>query len=117
MILIPIRTRKEILINKRNKNKKFTLEQHAGECIEVAATQGFKIHGTKMWAVAMFKINGSKCMLTVDEYGLIFWLVDLATLVIALTRYLTTKSQDDNYDLSCHSISTCDAWLLLLKCY
>ena len=90
--------------NKRNENKKFTLEYFAGKCVEIATTKGFKIKGTKMWVVGMFETNGGTYLLTVDEYGLLFWLVDLGTLVIAVTRYLN-KSQDDNYDLNCHSIS------------
>lgn len=102
--------------NKRNENKKFTLEYFAGKCVEVAATKGFKIKGTKMWVVGMFETNGATYLLTVNEYGLLFWLVDLGTLVIAVTRYLN-KSQDDNYDLNCHSISICDLWRLPLRCY
>ena len=102
--------------NKRNENKKFTLEYFAGKCVEIAATKGFKIRGTKMWVVGMFETNEGTYLLTVDEYGLLFWLVDLGTLVIAVTRYLN-KSQDDNYDLNCHSISICDLWRLPLRCY
>ena len=102
--------------NKRDENKKFTLEYFAGKCVEVAATKGFKIKGTKMWVVGMFETKGETYLLTVDEYGLLFWLVDLGTLVIAVTRYLN-KSQDDNYDLNCHSISICDLWRLPLLCY
>ena len=102
--------------NKRNENKKFTLEYFAGKCVEIAATKGFKIKGTKMWVVGMFETNEGTYLLTVDEYGLLFWLVDLGTLVIAVTRYLN-KSQDDNYDLNCHSISICDLWRLPLRCY
>ena len=102
--------------NKRNENKKFTLEYFAGKCVEVAATKGFKIRGTKMWVVRMIETNGETYLLTVNEYGLLFWLVDLGTLVIAVTRYLN-KSQDDNYDLNCHSISICDLWRLPLRCY
>lgn len=102
--------------NKRNKNKKFTLEYYVEKCVEVAATKGFKIKGEKMWAIGMFEINEAKYLLTVDKYGLLFWFVDLATLVIAVTRYLS-KSQDDNYDLNCHSISICDLWRLPLLCY
>ena len=102
--------------NKRNEDKKFTLEYFAGKCVEVAATKGFKIKGTKMWVVGMFETNGGTYLLTVDEYGLLFWLVDLGTLVIAVTRYLN-KSQDDNYDLNCHSISICDLWRLPLRFY
>ena len=102
--------------NKRDENKKFTLEYFAGKCVEVAATKGFKIKGTKMWVVGMFETNEGTYLLTVDEYGLLFWLVDLGTLVIAVTRYLN-KSQDDNYDLNCHSISICDLWRLPLRCY
>ena len=102
--------------NKRNKNKKFTLEYYVEKCVEVAATKGFKIKGEKMWAIGMFEINEAKYLLTVDKYGLLFWFVDLATLVIAVTRYLN-KSQDDNYDLNCQSISICDMWLMLLRCY
>lgn len=102
--------------NKRDENKKFTLEYYVGKCVEVAATKGFKIHGEKMWAIGMFEINEAKYLLTVDKYGLLFWFVDLATLVIAVTRYLE-KSQDDNYDLNCHSIPICDVWMMLLRCY
>lgn len=102
--------------NKRNKNKKFTLEYYVEKCVEVAATKGFKIKGEKMWAIGMFEINGAKYLLTVNEYGLLFWLVDLGTLVIAVTRYLS-KSQDDNYDLNCHYIPICDVWLSLIRCY
>lgn len=102
--------------NKRNKNKKFTLEHFAGKCVEIAATKGFKIKGTKMWVVGMFETNGGTYLLTVNEDGLLFWLVDLGTLVIAVTRYLS-KSQDDNYDLNCHSISICDLWRLPLRFY
>lgn len=102
--------------NKRNENKKFTLEYFAGKCVEVAATKGFKIKGIKMWVVGMFETNDGTYLLTVDKYGLLFWLVDLGTLVIAVTRYLS-KSQDDNYDLNCHSISICDLWRLPLLCY
>lgn len=102
--------------NKRNENKKFTLEYFAGKCVEVAATKGFKIKGTKMWVVGMFETNGGTYLLTVNEDGLLFWLVDLGTLVIAVIRYLS-KSQDDNYDLNCHSISICDLWRLPLLCY
>ena len=102
--------------NKRNKNKKFTLEYYVEKCVEVAATKGFKIKGEKMWAIGMFEINEAKYLLTVDKYGLLFWFVDLATLVIAVTRYLN-KSQDDNYDLNCRSIPICDVWLMLLRCY
>ena len=102
--------------NKRNKNKKFTLEYYVEKCVEVAATKGFKIKGEKMWAIGMFEINEAKYLLTVDKYGLLFWFVDLATLVIAVTRYLS-KSQDDNYDLNCHYIPICDVWLMLLRCY
>lgn len=102
--------------NKRNENKKFTLEYFAGKCVEIATTKGFKIKGTKMWVVGMFETKGETYLLTVDEYGLLFWLVDLGTLVIAVTRYLN-KSQDDNYDLNCHSISICDLWRLPLRCY
>lgn len=102
--------------NKRDENKKFTLEYYAGKCVEVATTKGFKIKGTKMWVVGMFETNGGTYLLTVDEYGLLFWLVDLGTLVIAVTRYLN-KSQDDNYDLNCHSISICDLWQLPLRFY
>lgn len=102
--------------NKRNENKKFTLEYFAGKCVEVAATKGFKIKGTKMSVVGMFETNEGTYLLTVDEYGLLFWLVDLGTLVIAVTRYLN-KSQDDNYDLNCHSISICDLWQLPLRFY
>lgn len=102
--------------NKRNENKKFTLEYFAGKCVEIAATKGFKIKGTKMWVVGMFETNDGTYLLTVDEYGLLFWLVDLGTLVIAVTRYLN-KSQDDNYDLNCRSISICDLWRLPLRFY
>lgn len=102
--------------NKRNKNKKFTLEYYVEKCVEVAATKGFKIKGEKMWAIGMFEINEAKYLLTVDKYGLLFWFVDLATLVIAVTRYLE-KSQDDNYDLNCHYIPICDVWLSLIHCY
>ena len=102
--------------NKRNKNKKFTLEYYVEKCVEVAATKGFKIKGEKMWAIGMFEINEAKYLLTVDKYGLLFWFVDLATLVIAVTRYLS-KSQDDNYDLNRHYIPICDVWLMLLRCY
>ena len=102
--------------NKRNENKKFTLEYFAGKCVEVAATKGFKIRGTKMWVVRMIETNGETYLLTVNEYGLLFWLVDLGTLVIAVTRYLS-KSQGDNYDLNCRSISICDLWRLPLRCY
>lgn len=102
--------------NKRNKNKKFTLEYYVEKCVEVAAIKGFKIKGEKMWAIGMFEINEAKYLLTVDKYGLLFWFVDLATLVIAVTRYLE-KSQDDNYDLNCHSIPICDVWMMLLRCY
>lgn len=102
--------------NKRNENKEFTLEYFAGKCVEVAATKGFKIKGTKMWVVGMFETNSGTYLLTVNEYGLLFWLVDLGTLVIAVTRYLS-KSQDDNYDLNCRSISICDLWRLPLRCY
>lgn len=102
--------------NKRNENKKFTLEYFAGNCVEVAATKGFKIKGIKMWVVGMFETKGETYLLTVDKYGLLFWFVDLATLVIAVTRYLE-KSQDDNYDLNCHSIPICDVWMMLLRCY
>ena len=102
--------------NKRDENKKFTLEYFAGKCVEVAATKGFKIKGEKMWAIGMFEINEAKYLLTVDKYGLLFWFVDLATLVIAVTRYLE-KSQDDNYDLNCHYIPICDVWLSLIHCY
>lgn len=102
--------------NKRNENKKFTLEYFAGKCVEVAATKGFKIRGIKMWVVGMFETKGETYLLTVDKYGLLFWLVDLGTLVIAVTRYLN-KSQDDNYDLNCHSISICDLWRLPLRFY
>ena len=102
--------------NKSNENKKFTLEYFAGKCVEIATTKGFKIKGTKMWVVGMFETNGGTYLLTVDEYGLLFWLVDLGTLVIAVTRYLN-KSQDDNYDLNCHSISICDLWRLPLRFY
>ena len=102
--------------NKRNKNKKFTLEYYVEKCVEVAATKGFKIKGEKMWAIGMFEINEAKYLLTVDKYGLLFWFVDLATLVIAVTRYLS-KSQDDNYDLNRHYIPICDVWLKLLRCY
>lgn len=102
--------------NKRNENKEFTLEYFAGKCVEVAATKGFKIKGTKMWVVGMFETNSGTYLLTVNEHGLLFWLVDLGTLVIAVTRYLS-KSQDDNYDLNCRSISICDLWRLPLRCY
>ena len=102
--------------NKRNENKKFTLEYFAGKCVEIATTKGFKIRGIKMWVVRMFETNEGTYLLTVDEYGLLFWLVDLGTLVIAVTRYLN-KSQDDNYDLNCHSISICDLWQLPLRFY
>ena len=102
--------------NKRNKNKKFTLEYYVEKCVEVAATKGFKIKGERMWAIGMFEINEAKYLLTVDKYGLLFWFVDLATLVIAVTRYLS-KSQDDNYDLNRHYIPICDVWLMLLRCY
>ena len=102
--------------NKRNKNKKFTLEYYVEKCVEVAATKGFKIKGEKMWAIGMFEINEAKYLLTVDKHGLLFWFVDLATLVIAVTRYLN-KSHDDNYDLNCHSFSICDLWRLPLRCY
>nr|WP_278861504.1 hypothetical protein [Catenibacterium mitsuokai] len=102
--------------NKRNKNKKFTLEYYVEKCVEVAATKGFKIKGERMWAIGMFEINEAKYLLTVDKYGLLFWFVDLATLVIAVTRYLN-KSQDDNYDLNRHYIPICDVWLMLLRCY
>lgn len=98
--------------NKRDENKKFTLEYFAGKCVEVAATKGFKIRGTKMLVVGMFEINGETYLLTVNEYGVLFWVVDLGTLVIAVTRYLS-KSQDDNYDLNCHCISTLEAWKIL----
>lgn len=98
--------------NKRDENKKFTLEYFVGKCVEVAATKGFKIRGTKMLAVGMFEINGETYLLTVNEYGVLFWVVDLGTLVIAVTRYLS-KSQDDNYDLNCHCISTLEAWKIL----
>ena len=73
---------------KRDENKKFTLEYFAGKCVEIAATKGFKIKGIKMWVVGMFETNGATYLLTVNEYGLLFWLVDLGTLVIAVTRYL-----------------------------
>ena len=102
--------------NKRNKNKKFTLEYYVEKCVEVASTKGFKIKGIKMWVVGMFETNGATYLLTVNEYGLLFWFVDLATLVIAVTRYLS-KSQDDNYDLNCRSIPICDVWRLPLRCY
>lgn len=102
--------------NKNDENKKFTLEYFAGKCVEVAATKSFKIKGTKMWVVGMFETNGGTYLLTVNEDGLLFWLVDLGTLVIAVTRYLN-KSQDDNYDLNCHSISICDLWWLPLRFY
>lgn len=102
--------------NKRNENKKFTLEYFAGKCVEVAATKGFKIRGTKMWVIGMFEINYATYLLTVNEYGLLFWLVDLGTLVIAVTRYLS-KSQDDNYDLDCRCISALRARLLLAGYY
>lgn len=98
--------------NKRDENKKFTLEYFAGKCVEIAATKGFKIRGTKMLVVGMFEINGETYLLTVNEYGVLFWVVDLGTLVIAVTRYLS-KSQDDNYDLNCHCISTLEAWKIL----
>ena len=101
---------------KRNENKKFTLEYYVEKCVEVASTKGFKIKGEKMWAIGMFEINEAKYLLTVDKYGLLFWFVDLATLVIAVTRYLS-KSQDDNYDLNRHYIPICDVWLMLLRCY
>ena len=102
--------------NKRDENKKFTLEYYAGKCVEVATTKGFKIRGTKMWVVGMFEIKGATYLLTVNEYGLLFWLVDLGTLVIAVTRYLS-KSQDDNYDLDCRCISALRARLLLAGYY
>lgn len=102
--------------NKHDENKKFTLEYFAGKCVEVAATKGFKIKGIKMWVVGMFETKGETYLLTVDKYGLLFWLVDLGTLVIAVTRYLN-KSQDDNYDLNCQSISICDLWRLPLRFY
>ena len=110
------KSKKRSVNNKRNENKKFTLEYFAGKCVEIAATKGFKIKGIKMWVVGMFETNGATYLLTVNEYGLLFWLVDLGTLVIAVTRYLN-KSQDDNYDLNCHSISICDLWRLPLRCY
>ena len=102
--------------NNNKRNKKFTLEYYVEKCVEVAATKGFKIKGEKMWAIGMFEINEAKYLLTVDKYGLLFWFVDLATLVIAVTRYLS-KSQDDNYDLNRHYIPICDVWLMLLRCY
>ena len=110
------RKKRSVVSNKRNENKKFTLEYFAGKCVEIATTKGFKIRGIKMWVVGMFETNGGTHLLTVDEYGLLFWLVDLGTLVIAVTRYLN-KSQDDNYDLNCHSISICDLWQLPLRFY
>ena len=110
------RKKRSVVSNKRNENKKFTLEYFAGKCVEIATTKGFKIRGIKMWVVRMFETNEGTYLLTVDEYGLLFWLVDLGTLVIAVTRYLN-KSQDDNYDLNCHSISICDLWQLPLRFY
>ena len=107
------KSKKRSVNNKKNdENKKFTLEYYAGKCVEVAATKGFKIRGTKMLVVGMFEINGETYLLTVNEYGVLFWVVDLGTLVIAVTRYLS-KSQDDNYDLNCHCISTLEAWKIL----
>lgn len=81
---------------KKTKNKKFSLGYYVEKCLRIAFSRGFKIHGAKMRAVAMFENDGLKYVLAIDKQEL-FWAVEVANLVAAVDRSFHEKTDDDSY--------------------
>ena len=68
-------------------------------------SQGFKIHGAKMRAVAMFENDGLKYVLAIDKQEL-FWAVEVANLVTAVDRSFHEKTDDDDSYLTRYHVPT-----------
>ena len=81
---------------KKTKDKKFSLGYYVEKCLRIAFSRGFKIHGAKMRAVAMFENDGLKYVLAIDKQEL-FWAVEVANLVAAVDRSFHEKTDDDSY--------------------